>query len=285
MSRLLRCVIALAFLFVTDRLAGLACAADALPAMQIVEVAEGVRFGIYGDKPAAPSPTLFVLAAGIEDLDKTRIYSETGRMLAADGWITVTVDLACHGRDAKTGEPPALDGWAHRVKAGQDLMGPFTERCRKVLDYLIAEGYTETERVAVCGTSRGGFSGLHFAAADPRVRVVTCVSPVTNPLALREFAGVTPEQVRTITASSLAEKLAGRAIQITIGNDDGRVSTDDCVAAARRFAAEGRKQAPLPALVPVELLVGPSQGHSAVEGAYAIAAEFIRKQAPKAKDR
>lgn len=251
----------------------------AFPPMRLLKTADGTRFGVFSEKPAAPAATLFIFATGIDEMgnDPARYYTQTGRDLAKDGWLYVVLDPPCHGYDHKEGEPAALMGWAHRVRAGQDLMGPFVKRCTAVLDQLIAEGYTDPDRVAASGTSRGGFCALHFAAGEPRVRAVTGVAPVTNPLALSEFKGVTEEQAKSINIDSLTDRLAGRIVWMSIGNDDGRVSTDDCVRLARNIVAATRRLKPEMKVAPVELLVGPSEGHRAVDDAYLLEAQFLRK--------
>ena len=259
-----------------------AVAEDAKPAfssMRMLKTADGTRFGVFSEKPAAPAATLFIFASGIDEMgsDPKQYYTQTGRDLAKDGWVYVVLDAPCHGYDRKDGEPAALQGWAHRVKAGQDLMGPFVKRCSAVLDHLIAEGYTDPNRVAASGTSRGGFCALHFAAGEPRVRAVTGVAPVTNPLALSEFAGVTEEQAKSINIDSLTDRLAGRIVWLSIGNDDARVSTDDCVRLARKLVAATRKLKPEMKVAPVELIVGPSEGHRAIDDAYPLEAQFLRK--------
>jgi dienelactone hydrolase len=251
---------------------------DAPPEMHVMHTPGKTRFGLFGKRPVAPAPTLFVLAGGVDDMGKQPIYSETGRHLAKHGWLYVTVDIPCHGNDRRSGEPDGLPGWAHRIKAGQDLISPFTKRCTEVLDFLVAEGYTDPKQVAACGTSRGGFCALHLAAAEPRVRAVTCISPVTDLLVLREFAGLKPQQFETLNVVSLADKLAGRAIWLSIGNHDERVGTDECIAAARRLVAEMRRRHPDIKTVPVELVVSPADGHHAIDNAYGLAADFVRKQ-------
>lgn len=257
-------------------------AADAkasFPPMRLLKTPEGTRFGLFGKKPAAPAATLFIIALGVDEMATApaRRYTTTGRELAKDGWLYVVLDPPCHGYDRKKGEPAALAGWAHRVKAGRDLMGPFVKRCTAVLDHLVAEGYTDPDRVAASGTSRGGFCALHFAAGEPRVRAVTCVSPVTNPLALSEFDGVTDEQVRSIGIDSLAERLVGRAVWLSIGNDDQRVCTDDCIRFARKLVTATRRLKREMKVVPIELVVAPSEGHRSIEDAYQLEARFLRK--------
>lgn len=246
-------------------------------AMRVLQTKDGTRFGLFGEKPESPKPTFFVFATSVDDMDEGVIFSETGRQLAERGWLYVTLDPPCHGRDAVEGEPATLSGWAHRVKHGQDLMTPFVTRCRDVLDWLVAEGYTDAEQVAAGGTSRGGLCALHFTATEPRVKAVVAISPVTKLVVLREFAEIKPEQTAKFDASSLAEKLAGRSIWISIGNHDERVGTDDCIETCHRFVAAARKQKP-DAIAPVELIVAPTKGHTAIDNAYTLAAEYVLKQ-------
>lgn len=251
------------------------------PPMRVIQTPNKTRFGLFGETPASPAATLFVLAAGVEEMDRNRIYAEAGRQLSRHGWLYVTVDLPCHGDDHRPEEPPTLSGWAHRVKAGQDLMGPFVKRCVDVLEYLVNQGYTDPERVAACGTSRGGFCALHFAAREPRVRAVAGVSPVTNVLALREFQGVTEEQVRQLNVFSLSERLADRAIWMSIGHDDQRVGTENCIRAARQFMAAACRRESGAKNNPIELTIAPSDGHHAIADAYSRAARFLREQFPE----
>ncbi len=241
---------------------------------------KGTPYGISGDKPEKPAPTLFIFASDIESMNQpaSEIYSRTGRELLKDGWIFVVLNPPCHGEDQIPGEPTQINGWAHRLKTGQDLIGPFVAGCQDVLDHLIAEGYTDPEWVAASGTSRGGFCAFHFAAAEPRVRAVSGVAPVTNLLALREFSELQDhEPTKALYTLHLAEKLVGRSVLMTIGNDDARVSTDDCVNVARRLAKVTREKMPDLRVIPVELIVGPSNGHSAIDDAYEIQAAWFRK--------
>ena len=248
------------------------------PTMRVLSTPTGVRFGLFGEKPPTPAPTLFVFAAAIAEMDRQRIYSGAGEHLARDGWLYVTLDPPCHGHSQLPGEPANLVGWAHRVKQGHDLIGPFVTRCRQVLAFLIAEGYSDSARLAACGTSRGGFCALHFAATEPRIRVVTAISPVTNLLALREFKGVKPRLVEDLNVANLAQKLATRPLWLSIGDKDQRVSTADCTNTARQLkGAALRRQAGKQA-TPVEMVIAPVNGHRAIPGAYRLAAQFIQQQ-------
>ena len=130
------------------------------------------------------------------------------------------------------------------------------------------------------GVSRGGFCALHFAAREPRIKTVVGISPVTNPLALKEFAGVTADQITAISLDHALEPLAGRTVWISIGNTDDRVSTDDCIAFTRRLVATTQKRHPQTSLFPVHLHVGMSAGHRSPDDAYTSAADFLLKTLP-----
>jgi hypothetical protein len=75
----------------------------------------------------------------------------------------------------------------------------------------------------------------------------------------------------------LEERLAGKAVLLSIGNDDHRVSTQDCVAFAQTLVAATRRLRPALPVIPVELMVGPTSGHQAVDDAYLLEARFLRK--------
>jgi dienelactone hydrolase len=234
---------------------------------------DGIEFAVLGDKPAAPAPTLFVFASGIEPTINSPDYNLVGFRLAEQGYLCVTLDLPCHGKDGKEGEPEGLAGWRHRLDRGDDLVAGFTARCTKVLDHLVAQGYSDPARVAVAGTSRGGFIALHWAAAEPRVRCAAAFSPVTELLALTEFAGTKAEaRAKALDLQNLAPRLAGRPVWVRIGNHDERVGTERAIAFTRKLvqaSIEQKKPAP------VELRVTPTPGHTTLPDAHEEAATWV----------
>lgn len=259
--------------------------ADDLPKLRLMQTKSGVHFGLFQDKPAAPAPTLFIIANSIETMgaDPKRYYTVTGDELAKHGWLYVVLDPACEGFQGKAGVPASMRGWAHHMKAGRDFMADYTKECSEVLDHLIAEKYVDPERIALSGTSRGGFCAFHFAAADPRIKVVTAVSPVTNPRALTECKDVTEEEAKLTNIDSYADRLVGRTVWLTIGNDDLRVATDDTIRLAQKITAATKKKHPDQGRIPVELIVGPSVGHHAIDDVYQLEGQFLRKQFPAKK--
>jgi CubicO group peptidase (beta-lactamase class C family)/dienelactone hydrolase len=250
--------------------------APADAALNILKTPSGVRFGMLGPKPGAPAPILFVFANEIRETLQNVSYNKIGMLLAPQGFVSVAIDLPCHGENVVPREPQGLDGWAARLKNDKDPIPAVVKDASAVLNYLIAEGYADPSKVTACGTSRGGFSAIHFAAGEPRVRCVAAFAPVTDLLALREFQGM-GDHARTneLALGKLADKLAGRPVWMCIGNYDERVDTDRAIAFTRevvKASVEGKK----PALI--ELHVTTSIGHTIHPTAHDEAAVWIAGQ-------
>jgi dienelactone hydrolase len=256
--------------------------ADEPQKAQIRETPKGVRYGIWPQKPAKPAPTLFIFAGGLGDALNNEYFRQSGNQLAKQGYLLVSVDLPCHGKEVRTGEPAGIDGWRFRGEKGENVVAEATGRFSQVLDDLIENQLTDPEKIAACGTSRGGYMAVQFAAADPRVKAAAAFAPVTDLLMLREFA--TTEKKAYFQKLSLheqAEKLAGRAIWLIIGDRDDRVSTDAAIAFCRAVTAASLKQQK-PALVDL-LVISEPQGHTTPKGAAENAAAWIAAQLGAAK--
>ena len=257
--------------------------ADEAPTVRIMRTPSGVRFGLLGEKGPAPAPTLFVFGSSLENSLRDKHLIEVGHLLARQGFLSVSLDMPCHGQDVSAGEPAGLTGWRVRLEKGKKLISDFVRDASAVLDYLIHEGYTDPERVAVCGTSRGGFIALHFAAVEPRVHSVAAFAPVTDLLALSEFDGMDHHSAtNALSVIHQAGKLAGRPLWLCIGNLDVRVGTDDSIALTRKIVEESQRQNK-PA--PVELHVMHTIGHRIHDTAHAEAATWFLKQTKKQDQR
>jgi hypothetical protein len=104
---------------------------------------------------------------------------------------------------------------------------------------------------------------------------VAAFSPVTDLLALSEFAGQDENPlVKRLALVNAAEALAGRAAWSTIGNADERVGTDKAVAFAEtlKHAALAQKLSPR-----VTLRVLPTPGHASLPEWHDDAALWIAK--------
>src|SRR5262245_21118708 len=119
--------------------------------MNILQHPDGFRFGIINESKS-PSPTLFVLASRIEECLKIEDYNKAGRLLRADGFMSVSLDVPCHGENVQKGEPTSLPGWRYRLEKGENFAREFAGRVSALLDHLIREKLTDPARAAVIGT-------------------------------------------------------------------------------------------------------------------------------------
>jgi len=143
---------------------------------------------------------------------------------------------------------------------GEDIVAGFRKQVNDVVEHLIVSGVADPARIAVAGTSRGGFMAFHAAAGNPRIRVVAAFAPVTDLIALSEFAGQEQNPlVRRLALLNAAEKLADRAAWIMIGDHDECVGTDHAAAFAKALTQAAAKKK-LEARV--DLHVVPVPGHA-----------------------
>jgi len=256
---------------------GVPAAEEDSRAVRVLRTESGVRFGIWADNSDRPAPTLFVLSGTIEETLGDAYYRQSGSALAEWGYLSVSVDLPCHGQEKRPDEPGGLGGWRARSERNDDFVAESNARLRQVLDHLIEAGYTDADKVASCGTSRGGFLALHFAASDPRVKCAAAFAPVTELGALREFEGATEHPlVGKLALAKQAEKLAGRAVWLVIGDQDERVGTDHTIALARRITAASLARR-IRSRVELHVMAEP-RGHTTPTGAAERAAAWIRRQ-------
>lgn len=242
----------------------------------IVRIDDGTRFAVLGNKPHSPAPVVFLFALDCETTLTEARYSRVGQLLASRGYVCVSLDMPCHGEDAKQEEPTHLAGWRMRADRGENFVAQFTDRASAVLDYLIREHYADARKVAACGTSRGGFMAVHFAAADSRVGCAVGFSPVTDLLMLREFEGSPDDGLAAaLSLSRASARLVGRPLWICIGNNDSRVSTESALSFASSLARSSREPGE-PAMFEIHVMY--SEGHHTPNGAHEMAAEWIQRQ-------
>lgn len=199
----------------------------------------GVEFGIWGQySQNLPKPVLFILANTIDETLGSSYFRQCGTQLAEKhGWLCVSLDLPYHGTMTEKDIPGGLKGWAAATKIRRDFVDKNNKRMREILSYLIEKGYADADRIAVCGTSRGGYLAFQFAAFEPSVKAVVAFAPVTNLLALTEFSGMTASDIPAFFNLDLkVDSLAQKAIWIAIGDRDNRVDTDKAIQFARKIS-------------------------------------------------
>ena len=238
----------------------------------------GIRFGVWPDKPNVPAGTLVFFGGSVEEMLKDDYQRQCGNILAEEGYICVLVDGPCEGKELRPGEPGGLDGWRYRLDHGDNFVPEVNSRVSALLDYLIAQGYTDPERIVACGISRGGFLAMHFTISEPRVTCTAVYCPVVNLGTLQLwFKGAEHNPaVRSVDLMEHAAKLAGRPLWIVLGDQDRPIDTDYVIAFARKVSRSSGQNSQ----IELHVIAEPG-GHTTPEGSDEKSAAWILKQIEK----
>lgn len=235
----------------------------------------GEDFLVWGNREpgAAPAPTLIILSGNSTDSLVKANFLKAGETLQPLGYLCVSIDLPCHGEFAKKGYSN-LTGWGKLATEGTDFVAEFNGRLKNVVDHLIEQGMTDPEKIAVTGTSRGGFMAYRYMAFDKRIKCAVGYSPVTDLRQLKEFAvAADTPGVDAMSVEAYVGQLVGRPIFLMIGDRDERVGTHSAINFMRRLS-----DAAVKADVPSEnMLVVKSEprGHSTPAGTAELATQWI----------
>lgn len=184
---------------------------------------------------ASKPALLLTFATTAQSVFQDAPYDIPFRRFAEEGHCIVSFDLPNHGsRVDQYGE--GIEGMRNAFLAGVDPFSRFVADGRAVIDACLAQGIGDDCRIVVCGVSRGGYCALRLATAEPRIRGVAGLAPVTDWRHLSEFAQVREQPgITALALESWAVPLADRAVYLAIGNHDQRVGTDCCLRFAYRL--------------------------------------------------
>jgi dienelactone hydrolase len=255
----------------------------------MLRTASGIEFALVGTKGARPAPVLFVMGGAAQEIVENESSNLVGWLLAKHGFLSVALDIPCHGKDRRPGEPGGMACWRARLEKGENLLSGFMSRLSSVIDFLIREGYADPTVLGAAGPSRGGFMALHAAAVEPRLRYAVAFAPLTDLLALREFQGIAdPSPARALDVMLLVDKLVDRPILVSIGHNDERVGTRHAMDFALRLMELSQlHKKPMTHFWSgddIKLVVTPSEGasgHSSYRTAHDEAAEWILRYSGK----
>jgi len=192
----------------------------------------GINYGIWGNYTTSDKiPLLFVLSGTIEESLGSPYFRQCGDQLGQEyGWMCVSIDLPYHGKYKQEGVPSELAGWAYGFDNGINFVHDNNIRLQSVLNELIARYHIDLNRIAVCGTSRGGYLAMHFAAFEPRINAALVFAPVVNLFCLKEFSII--DRSSKVIDSDLYKKIPDLLLKnlfIVIGADDKRVGSDEVI--------------------------------------------------------
>jgi len=169
--------------------------------------------------------------------------SPTEHFLEA-GHYVLSFDLPHHGeRVREYGE--GILGMGKALMAGHDPFEQFIADGKAALDSCLGKGIGTNGKIVAYGVSRAGYCYLRLAAADPRVRAVAALSPVTDWEMITEFADIcSKSKMKQLRIDNWSDQLADRAIYLSVGSQDDRVGVDPCVRFAMKLFDKQRRELP-----------------------------------------
>lgn len=185
---------------------------------------------------AVSDPALLLAFAGA----RHSVLGDGARFLPAihfveKGHEVLSFDLPNHG-DRIDAHGEGISGMCAAFTAGDDPFVRFVDDGTAVIDACLERRLAHSERIFVCGVSRGGYCALRLGAADRRIRGMAALAPVTDWRMLSEFSQVKERSdVAALRLESRAQDLAGRPVYVVIGNRDHRVGTHSCARFASRL--------------------------------------------------
>ncbi|MDZ4857771.1 MAG: prolyl oligopeptidase family serine peptidase [Candidatus Hydrogenedentes bacterium] len=204
-------------------------------------------------------------------------YSLTAEYFLAQGHRAASFDLPAHGErvDAHGGQ---IEGLRNAFVAGVDPFAMLVEDGIAVIDECIRRGIAKEGRIAVAGTSRGGYMALRLFAGDKRIASAAGYAPVTDWRVLSEFvADKENADVAKLALKNFVNDMNGRHVFVAIGNADERVGTDDCEQFVKALVDANKTPGFDPSLVDFHLTE--DKGHSLSDDWYRRGRKFVFEHA------
>ena len=157
------------------------------------------------------------------------------------GHYVLSFDLPHHGERIKE-YGDQLAGMGRALMAGDDPFEQFVADGKAALDACLDKQIGTNGKIVAYGVSRAGYCVLRLAAADPRVRAVAGLAPVTHWAIPTEFADVCEKtKLQSLHMNNWVDQLADRAVHLCIGSQDDVVGTESCVQFAMKLFAKQRQ--------------------------------------------
>jgi dienelactone hydrolase len=233
--------------------------------------ASGLTCALASPPAPAPDPALLLTFSGTRQMALGRHpYDLATKAFVDAGHSALSFDLPHHGdRVGPYGE--GIAGMCAALVAGQDPFARFVADGKAAIDACRARG-VGAGGVFAYGISRGGYCALRLAAADPRIRGVAGIAPVTDWRVLKEFADVRDRpEVEALDLGHFAPLLARRPVFLIIGNRDARVGTHRCLRFAQRLFKSGAGSGESSS----EVRVVDAPGHGLPDEGYVAGAQFL----------
>lgn len=202
-----------------------------------------------------PLPALFYFALSANESLMLDPINQPAVLLAGSSIRVYSFTLPGHGpKDDKT---KAIAFWAEQLHKDPQFLDVFINKCLENINFLIDEGYVDSDRMVVAGLSRGGYIAARVAASHPKIKMILGFAPLTELRRLDTF-----KDLLAVNALNLTEEvnhLYDKNIRFYIGNRDLIVGTDRCFHLMQvlvEYAYEQGIRSPS-----IDLIISPSIGH------------------------
>lgn len=205
-----------------------------------------------------PLPSFFYFAlSGPDSLCKDPFNQP---VVFLEGKMIRVFSMTLPGHENELPATEAIQVWADDYARKLDPLNRFLDQFEQALAFAIEQKFVDPNKMAVGGLSRGGFTALHAAARDERLKNVVAFAPVTDLAHVREFKNLQENPaVRALNLSKVCQKLIKQHLRLYISNHDTRVHTRSCIDFAMSVvdhATSNQVRSPF-----VELILYPPIGH------------------------
>lgn len=237
----------------------------------------GTEYGVLGRWPDQPTGVLLTVG-NIVDL-KVPYFTQAAIYLRKLGYMVVTIDMPSH--ESQIIDPVndlGLDGWVWRLRNGMNFVDEYNNRLKDVLDTLISEGKVDQTKLAIQGTSRGGFLAYHYSMFDRRVKAASGFSPITDLVATHWFEPIKDNALvkeLNLTNPDRIADLLQMPLFLVIGDRDGTVSNRAAFAWSQSMS-DAARNAEVPREYAFHQLSEPI-GHTVPKGGQLLGAAWLLK--------
>ena len=205
---------------------------------------------------AGARPTFFYLSLSGEESLALAPYNQPAAYLQNSGCRIFSFTLPGHGIGFD--KFVAMNYWADQMALEPYFLNHFFECAAQAITWVIEQGLTASDKIAIGGLSRGAFAAAHIAAKVPQIKSLVGYAPLTKLGHINAFATSLdfPNVSNTLPKLdllSIVPKLSHlKALSFYSGMHDTLVGTDNCIEFVKACAA---------AKMNVELMLYPSIGH------------------------
>ncbi len=187
----------------------------------------------------AKDPALLLTFAGERGTSLLKEpFCKSAKAFLRDGHRAASFDLPGHGDRIDPRFGKSIGSFRNALVAGTDVFANFADDGHAVISECIRRGLAKPGRIAVAGTSRGGYMALRVLAGDDRVIAGAGFAPVTDWRMLSEFVEIRERtDVANLRLTRFAKRMTGRHVYLAIGKDDKRVGTEACRELQRALVA------------------------------------------------